>query len=144
MITVNNHASISAETAEKLIAGAVEEAEQLGKPMCIAVVDPAGTLVAFKRMDGAPLLAVDISQNKAYTAVSFGISTDTWFDFISEDPPLRLGIVHTPRLVVFGGGYPVKSSDGLIGAIGVSGGHYSDDMQVAQAGLRGIGLDPAA
>jgi uncharacterized protein GlcG (DUF336 family) len=143
MITVNTQASVSAETAQNLIAGAAEEAERMGKPMCIAVVDPGGALLAFKRMDGAPLLSVDIAQNKAYTAVSFGIPTHGWFDFINEDQPLRLGIVHTPRLVVFGGGYPITTEDGVVGGIGVSGGHYSDDMKVAEAGLAAIGLPQA-
>jgi uncharacterized protein GlcG (DUF336 family) len=39
------------------------------------------------------------------------------------------------RLVVFGGGYPIVVEDALVGAVGVSGGHYSEDMQVAEAGL---------
>jgi uncharacterized protein GlcG (DUF336 family) len=39
------------------------------------------------------------------------------------------------RLVVFGGGYPIKIGDAIVGAIGVSGGHYTQDMEVAQAGL---------
>lgn len=44
----------------------------------------------------------------------------------------------TDRLVVFGGGYPIKTEDGIIGGLGVSGGHYTDDMEVAQAGLAGL------
>ena len=86
-------------------------------------------------MDGAPLLSVDLAQDKAYTAVSFGIATDAWFDFIKDDPPLLHGIVKTPRLVVFGGGYPLQDGDELIGGIGVSGGHYEQDMKVATAGV---------
>ena len=43
------------------------------------------------------------------------------------------------RLIVFGGGYPIKVGDAVVGAIGVSGGHYSQDMEVAQAGLSALG-----
>jgi uncharacterized protein GlcG (DUF336 family) len=45
------------------------------------------------------------------------------------------GIVHTPRLVIFGGGYPIIVDDQVVGGIGVSGGHYSHDMQVCEAAL---------
>jgi uncharacterized protein GlcG (DUF336 family) len=43
------------------------------------------------------------------------------------------------RLVVFGGGYPVVVGDQLVGGIGVSGGHYSEDMKVAEAALAALG-----
>lgn len=132
--------SISDELAEALVAGAMAKATEMGVPMCIAVVDPSGILKRFVRMDGAALLSVDIAQDKAYTAVSFGMATHEWHEFIKNDPPLLDGIVHTPRLVVFGGGYPVKVDGQLVGGIGVSGGHYSHDMEVAQAGLAAAGL----
>jgi uncharacterized protein GlcG (DUF336 family) len=103
--------------------------------MVIAVVDDGGTLKAFSRMDGAALLSVGIAQDKAYTAAAFGISTDGWFDFIKDDPPLLEGITKVPRLMVFGGGYPLLSGGGMVGGVGVSGGHYSQDMEVAQAGV---------
>lgn len=131
---------ISNELAETLMRAAVAKAEAMGVPMCIAITDPAGTLVQFLRMDRAPLLSVNIAQDKAYTAVSFGMATHEWHEFIKNDPPLLDGIVHTPRLVVFGGGYPVKIDGELVGGIGVSGGHYSHDMEVAQAALAAAGL----
>lgn len=132
-------ASISAEAAQTLIAAAMRKATEMGVPMAIAVCDESGVLKAFARMDGAALLAVNIAQDKAYTAVSFGISTDAWFDFIKDDPPLLHGIVKTDRLTVFGGGYPVKAGKAVIGGIGVSGGHYHQDMQVAQAAVAALG-----
>src|SRR6266550_2402261 len=53
---------------------------------------------------------------------------DGWYDFIKDDPPLLHGSVKTDRLVVFGGGYAIKTDAGIIGGIGVSGAHYSEDM----------------
>jgi uncharacterized protein GlcG (DUF336 family) len=106
--------------------------------MCIAIVDGDGTLKAYSRMDGAPLLSVQISQDKAYTAISFGMATHEWHEFVKDDPPLRDGIIKTDRLIVFGGGYPISVNEQVIGGIGVSGGHYSQDMEVAQAGLAGL------
>ncbi len=131
--------SITSEAAERLIAAAEAKSRAMGKAMCIAVCDEDGTLKAFKRMDGAPLLSVQIAQDKAFTAISFGgLATHEWFDFIKNDPPLLNGIVKTDRLVVFGGGYAIKAEEGIIGGIGVSGGHYSEDMQVAEAALEAL------
>ena len=91
-------------------------------------------------MDGAPLLSNNIAINKAYTAAGFGMATHAWHEFIKDDPPLLHGIVHTDRLVTFGGGYPIKENDAVIGAIGVSGGHYHQDMDVATKALGALGL----
>jgi len=128
--------SISTELAHKVVAAAEAKAKEMAHPFVIAVCDEAGVLKAFSRMDGAALLSVQIAQDKAYTAVGFGLSTDAWHDFIKNDPPLAAGAVGgIDRLVVFGGGYPIKIGAAIVGAIGVSGGHYKQDMEVAQAGL---------
>ena len=131
-------ASITNEAAVEAIRAAEAKAVEIGVPMCIAVVDESGVLKGFSRMDGAALLSVDIAQDKAYSAVSFGIPTHGWFDFIKDDPPLLHGIIKTPRLTVFGGGYPIQIDGAVVGGIGVSGGHYEQDMVVAQAGLAAI------
>ena len=130
--------SITIEAAQRLVTAAEAKARDMGKPMSIAVVDSDGTLKAFHRMDGAPLLSVGISQDKAYTAISWGMATHEWFEFVKNDPPLLHGIIKTDRLIVFGGGYPIQTQDGIIGGIGVSGAHYSDDMEVAKAGLAAL------
>ena len=130
--------AISQEAADILIAAATAKATEMGLRMAIAVVDAGGALKAFRRMDGAPLLSTDIATNKAYTAAAYGLATHVWHDFIKEDPPLLHGIVHTPRLVVFGGGYPVEIDGAIAGAIGISGGHYSQDMEVAEAALAAL------
>lgn len=124
--------TITIERALEIVTAGQARATELEKPSVIAVVDPGGTLKALARMDGAPLLAVQIAQDKAYTSVAYGLPTHQWFEFIQGDEPLRVGIVHTPRLIVFGGGYPITSNGDVIGAVGVSGGHYSDDMDIAQ------------
>ena len=132
-------ASISTESAHRVVAAAEAKAKAMGHPFVIAVCDESGVLKAFSRMDGAALLSVQIAQDKAYTAVGFGLSTDAWHEFIKNDPPLAAGAVGgIDRLVVFGGGYPLKAGDVIIGAIGVSGGHYKQDMEVAEAGLAAL------
>jgi uncharacterized protein GlcG (DUF336 family) len=128
--------SVTAELARAMIDEAERKAADMGHPFVIAVVDESGILKAFSRMDGAALLSVQIAQDKAYTAAGFGLSTDGWHDFVKDDPPLAMGAAPgIDRLVVFGGGYPIKIGDAIVGAIGVSGGHYTQDMEVAQAAL---------
>jgi uncharacterized protein GlcG (DUF336 family) len=131
--------SVTAELARAMIDAAERKAAEMGHPFVIAVVDESGVLKAFSRMDGAALLSVQIAQDKAYTAAGFGLSTDGWHDFVKDDPPLAMGAAPgIDRLVVFGGGYPIKIGDAIVGAIGVSGGHYTQDMEVAQAGLSAV------
>ena len=139
-MTIIKH-SIDAVTAERAVAAAVAKADELKLRMCIAVADESGDLKAFLRMDGAPKLSIQISQDKAYTATSFGMPTHQWFEFIKDDPPLLHGITHTPRLVVFGGGFPIVLEGEIVGSIGLSGGHYSQDMECARAALQAIGAE---
>ena len=81
---------------------------------------------------------MQIAQDKAFTSISFGMATHDWFEFVKNDPPLLHGIIKTDRLIVFGGGYPIMTVGQMIGGIGVGGGHYSDDMEVAKAGLEAL------
>lgn len=130
--------SVSADLANRIIAAAVAFAEGTGKAFTVAIVDESGVLKALHRMDGAPLISVQIAQDKAYTAAGFGIPSHVWHDFIKDDPPLAAGApTGIDRLVIFGGGFPIERHGQQIGAVGVSGGHYSEDMAVAQAGLDG-------
>ncbi len=139
MSEVFEKTSVSSGLAHQIIAAAETKAAELGTPMVIAVCDESGVLKAFSRMDGAALLSVQIAQDKAYTAVGFGMPTDAWHGFIKDDAPLADGAVGgIDRLVIFGGGYPIAVGEKIVGAIGVSGGHYSQDMEVAQAGLGAV------
>ena len=128
--------SITSALAHRVVAAAEAKADEMGHPFVIAVVDESGVLKAFSRMDGAALLSVQVAQDKAYTAIGFRMPTHGWHDFIKDDPPLALGAPSgIDRLVIFGGGYPITIGGKVVGGIGVSGGHYSQDQEVAEAGL---------
>ena len=131
--------SITLEAAQQAIEAAAAKAQEIGIPMAIAVVDPDGTLKAFSRMDGAALLAVRIAQQKAWTAISFGLPTLGLWEFIKEDPPLLHSLPHQEDMILFGGGSPISVDGQMIGGIGVSGGHYSQDQECADAGLVALG-----
>ncbi len=82
--------SVSTELARAIIGAAERKAQEMGHPFVIAIVDDSGVLKAFSRMDGAALLSVQIAQDKAYTAVGFGMPTDAWHEFVKDDPPLAM------------------------------------------------------
>ncbi|WML39151.1 heme-binding protein [Neobacillus sp. OS1-2] len=127
--------NISLALAQKMLEAALVKGNELGMPFSIAIVDRVGNIKAFAAMDGAPVLSLEIAQNKAFSAATYNRATHEWYDRLKDDPPLLHGIVHTPRLVIFGGGYPIKVDNELIGGVGVSGGHYTHDMQVCEAAL---------
>jgi uncharacterized protein GlcG (DUF336 family) len=133
--------SIDLATAQRAVAAAAKKAGELGLKMCIAVSDEGGDLKAFERMDGAPKLSIEIAGNKAFTAASYSMPTHVWYEFIKDDPPLLHGITHTPRLVIYGGGFPIVLEGEVVGAIGISGGHYKQDMECARAALAAIGAE---
>src|SRR5258707_5858413 len=87
MANVVKKHSISSELAQKMVDEAVSKATQLGVAENVAILDDGGNLKAFRRMDGAPILSIEIAQNKAYTAL-FGVSTQDFFNFIQDDPSL--------------------------------------------------------
>src|SRR6202049_42009 len=72
--------SISSELAQKMVDEAVAKAREIGVSENVAILDDGGNLKAFRRMDGAPILSIEIAQNKAYTAL-FGVPTQDFFDF---------------------------------------------------------------
>ncbi|CUS99034.1 GlcG/HbpS family heme-binding protein [Candidatus Kryptobacter tengchongensis] len=126
---------LTSEIAREIINKAEEKAKEFGVRVCIAVVDDGGNLLEFRRMTGAPILSIGISQNKAYTAIAFGLPTSKWYELIKDEPALLHGIVHTPRLVIFAGGVPIKVNGQIIGGIGVSGATAQQDEEIALAGI---------
>jgi uncharacterized protein GlcG (DUF336 family) len=132
--------AISLEAATRATSVAVAHAETLGIRINVAVTDSSGVLMAFARMPGAFLHSIDIAIDKAYTSASFGIPTAAFMGILEHDKALLTGLPQRPRLVVFGGGLPIREGEVLIGGIGVSGGSAEQDEQCARAGLQAIGL----
>jgi uncharacterized protein GlcG (DUF336 family) len=128
--------SISLADAERIARAAMAKATELDLSIAVAIVDESGIMKHFVRMDKAPLIAVDASRKKAVTAVGYGIPTgESWFNFIKDDPILREGVHGFSDFMLLGGGVPILSDNQVIGAVGISGGHYSTDQECAIAGL---------
>ena len=127
---------LSAADADVLIEGALAEAEKIGVPMCVAVVDESGNLIVFRRMDGGKILSVTLSQDKAFTAAVSRKSTAT-YNQNCVPGNLAFGI-HTSvggRFSTVGGGVPVEIDGTVIGGIGLSGGAPEQDIQCAEAAI---------
>ena len=122
--------------ARVLIRGAARRAKAIGVPMCIAVSDESGNLIAFERMDGAKVLSVTLANDKAMTAAVSKRGTHEYNE-MSEPGNLTFGIYTSlgGRFCIVGGGRPVTLRGQVVGGIGVSGGAPEQDMDVAQAGL---------
>jgi uncharacterized protein GlcG (DUF336 family) len=130
------------EAAQRAAVGAVRHAVELGVRINVALVDAGGNPLAFLRMGGAPLHSIGISEDKAYTALSFGLPTSQWGKVLEqESAALRQGLPLRPRFVMFGGGLPIRDGATVIGAIGVSGASEEQDEACARAGLAAASLE---
>lgn len=118
--------------ARALIDQATADAtEQFGRPVCVAVCDATGLLLAFIRMDGAPARSVAIAQGKAYSAARMGVSTQAVLERLQRER-IEIGYFCDPLLTALPGGAPLKGPDGTLhGAIGVSGLAPAEDQQLA-------------
>lgn len=132
-------AGMSLDIALPMIKAAEEKAREIGVPMVVTVLDGGGNMVAQHRMDDALLVSVEISLNKAYSAVAVKLPTDTLGE-LSQPGAMLYGLQNVGRMVVFGGGFPIKVGEKVIGGIGVSGGSVDQDMQCAKAGLAAFTL----
>ena len=127
--------SLDLADARRIIAAGERKAIELGVPYNIAVADAGGGLVAHVRMDGAWLGSVDIAINKAWTARAFDMSTEDLSHLtLSGQQGFGLNTTNDSRVVIFGGGIPIKRDGVVVGAIGASGGSVEQDVAVARAG----------
>jgi uncharacterized protein GlcG (DUF336 family) len=122
--------------AYALIAGARAKAEEIGVPMCIAVTDESGNLIAFERMDGGKITSINLSIDKSFTATGIKKSTHALGEVNQPGQPAH-GISSTlgGRMVVIAGGLPVLVDGEVVGGIGVSSGSPAQDLAVAEAGV---------
>lgn len=122
--------------AQLLIEGARAKAKAIGVPMCIAVTDESGNLVAFERMDGGKITSITIAIDKAFTAAAAKKATHE-YGAASQPGSPAYGInsaIHG-RLMVVGGGLPVSVDGEVVAGIGISSGTPAQDQECAQAGI---------
>ncbi|MDV6344352.1 GlcG/HbpS family heme-binding protein [Nitrosomonas sp. Is37] len=125
--------------ANKIVAAAVQQCEQNGFQVSVAVVDQSGVIRAQVRMDGAGAHTIESSFRKAYTSASLKLSTLKIAQIAAKDPELQ-GLHHMANnILLLGGGLPIKINGEVVGGIGVGGapGEHRDEV-CAEAGLKSI------
>lgn len=125
--------SLTLELAANYLERAMNKARQeFGRPVCVAICDPSGFLIAFARMEGAPLRSIQISQSKAYTAVRMGVSTDAFLARLKKEG-IEIGYFCDPLMTALPGGNLLKNAAGtLLGAIGISGLAATEDQVITE------------
>ena len=122
---------LSHDGALKVIVAAVDAAQAMGVPQCIAIVDEGCNLLAFIRMDGSRVLSVESAKRKAMTAATTGQPTGG----ISPDKALLLAEATDGRMTNLLGGLPLIVGGQIVGGIGVGSGTGEQDLEVARAAV---------
>ncbi|MDO5136063.1 MAG: cob(I)yrinic acid a,c-diamide adenosyltransferase [Eubacteriales bacterium] len=127
---------ITLKGAKALIEKIEEEARRRGKQAVIAVCGPDGNPIAVHVMDGAFLVSFDVAVKKAYTSVAVKMSTQE-LSRLAQPGQTFFGLdkMGEGKIVIFGGGVPLKVGDTIIGGLGVSGGTGEEDHSLAEYGL---------
>jgi len=123
--------SITVAHAQKVAMAAEAECRKHKWKMAISIVDPAGNLVYFWKMDGTQTASITIAEHKARVAATFRRPTKVFEDLIAKN---NLYLTTLDGLIGSRGGVPLVENGKIIGAIGVSGGAGSQDLTCAQAG----------
>jgi glc operon protein GlcG len=124
---------ISLETAKKVAAPAIAEAAKNNWSMAVAIVDPAGNLVYYEKMDNTQLGSANIAIDKARSAALFKRPTKAFQDALAAGGE-GWRILRLQGAVPVEGGLPLVIEGKIVGAIGMSGGTSAQDAQCAKAG----------
>lgn len=129
--------ALSHAGALAMLAAGVAEAERMGQPQCIVVVDASGEPIAEIRMTGAKFLSRRSATAKARTAASInGLSRD-----VPDHMKAPLAAATQGGVTGLPGGLPIRVGGQLVGGVGVGSGAGEQDEQVARAALAAIGAD---
>ena len=128
---------IALEAAKKVAAPALAEAARNNWAMAVAIVDPAGDLVYFERMDTTQLGSVTVAVDKARSAARFKRPTKAFQEMLASGGD-GLRVFGLAGAVPVDGGVPIVVDGKIVGAIGVSGGTSAQDGQCAQAGAGSV------
>lgn len=133
---------LTTDEALHLITAARDAASTAGVPMSFAVMDPAGHLLAFARMDGAPWISADVAQGKAWTSAAYGVPSAAQKEKMVPMPNFATAITAMThgRFTPQTGAVPVYRDGVLLGAVGGSGGTGEQDEAACTAAVEALGL----
>jgi uncharacterized protein GlcG (DUF336 family) len=138
--TASQAAGLTLAAARRVMAAAEAAAREMKVAMSVAVVDSGDQLVAFARMDGADLVSVGLSRDKAFSALVNRMPTRDLAPLVQPGAEFYgYDSLAGGRMVVFAGGMPLERDGVLVGAIGVSGGSAEEDQRAVDAGVTAFG-----
>jgi glc operon protein GlcG len=117
--------------ADAVIAAAERQANDNGYRVVIAVVDPAGELIAMHRTAGAQVASSRVAVDKARTAAIFVRPSREMEEQVSGG---RLGALALHGASCLTGGIPLKVDGEVVGAVGTSGETPDEDESCSLAG----------
>lgn len=133
MLTIRR---LSLEEAKIVIEGAAAKAREIKVPMCIAVTDESGHLVAFDRMDGGKVSSISIAIDKAFTGAVARRGTHIYNELcVPGKPTFGIHVTNDGHFSVIGGGLPVWVDGEIVGGVGVSSGSAEQDQVCAEAAI---------
>ncbi len=130
-------APISLAQAKKVMAAAEAKALAEKWPVAISIVDGAGHLVLFQRLENTQLGSIEVSLQKAKTSALFRRPTKVFEEGL-EKGGINLRVLKLPEALPIEGGLPIIVEGKVIGAIGVSGVMATQDAEVGTAGLEAL------
>ena len=127
------------EDAQRAIAAAKAKADEMGLPMCIAVMNEHAYLIVFVRTGDTTLDSIQLAIDKAYTSALIRMDTRE-LGRLSQPGEQLYGIQNNlgGKMVIFPGGIPIWRDGKLFGAVGASGGMVDEDEAVALAGVQAL------
>ena len=123
---------LTLDVAKQIATAAEAEAIKNSWPVVIAIVDPAGQLVYFQKIDDTQIGSVDVGIAKARCAALFKRPSKALADVVTGG---NVGMMGLPGVAAVEGGLPLLADGQIVGAIGVSGVMSNQDGVVAQAGV---------
>lgn len=129
--------AINLESARKVASVAIGEARKNNWNMAIAIVDPAGELIYFEKLDGTQAASVNIAIDKARSSARFKRPTKALQDVLATGGA-GLRMLALDGAVPVEGGVPILMDAKIVGAIGVSGGTSQQDGEVAAAAVAAV------
>ena len=131
---VITHRDVGVRMGLAIAVAALDQCEQEGNNVSVAVVDRAGRLRVFLQGDGAAPHNIELARRKAYTARTFRRSSAEWAERTAGAAPLA-GQRQLADVIALRGGVPIKVGNETIGAVGVSGSSSEGDEKCALAGI---------
>jgi uncharacterized protein GlcG (DUF336 family) len=125
--------SITVDDAKKAAAPALAEAAKNNWKVAVAIVDPAGTLVYYEKMDNTQLASANVAIDKARSAARFKRPTKAFQDALAAGGE-GLRVLGLEGAVPVEGGFPLVMDGKIVGGIGVSGATSAQDAQCSKAG----------